>query len=70
MQLLWYVQARFRILYTLLTFILGDAEEFDNHHHRQFHQQGTKHAIVLKLSPLHTLELWCNSCVKAVRFLH
>ncbi|KAL9546515.1 hypothetical protein PS6_007625 [Mucor atramentarius] len=46
----------------------GDAEEFDNHHHRRFHQQGTKHTIVLKLSPLHTLELWCNSCVKAVGF--
>lgn len=45
----------------------GDAEEF-NTYHRHFHHQGTKHAIVLKLSPLHTLELWCNSCVKAVGF--
>ncbi|GAN09795.1 hypothetical protein MAM1_0292d09328 [Mucor ambiguus] len=40
----------------------GDAEEFSTYH-CHLHQQGTKHAIVLKLSPLHTLELWCNSCV-------
>ncbi|KAL9549548.1 hypothetical protein MBANPS3_005154 [Mucor bainieri] len=45
----------------------GGTEEFDTYH-CHFHQQGTKHAIALKLSPLHTLELWCNSCVKAVGF--
>ncbi|KAF1799705.1 hypothetical protein FB192DRAFT_1388095 [Mucor lusitanicus] len=45
----------------------GDAKEYDAYHCR-FHHQGTRHAIVLRLSPLHTLELWCNSCVKAVGF--
>ncbi|KAK4511140.1 uncharacterized protein ATC70_012352 [Mucor velutinosus] len=45
----------------------GNTKEYDTYH-CHLHQQGTKHAIVLKLSPLHTLELWCNSCVKAVGF--
>lgn len=52
-----------------LHFLLGDAKEYDAYHCR-FHHQGTRHAIVLRLSPLHTLELWCNSCVKAVGYLY
>lgn len=32
-----------------------------NHDH-----DNTKHNIVLKLSTMHCLELWCNSCLKTV----
>lgn len=30
------------------------------------HYAETKHNILFKISPLHTLELWCNSCAKTV----
>ncbi|KAI8639764.1 hypothetical protein BD408DRAFT_349332 [Parasitella parasitica] len=45
-------------------YLAGESDRDDiNHPH---HQQ--QHALALKLSPLHALELWCNACRKAVRF--
>lgn len=30
------------------------------------HFAATKHSLSIKITPLHTLEIWCNSCVKTV----
>ncbi|KAI8888567.1 hypothetical protein K501DRAFT_282674 [Backusella circina FSU 941] len=41
---------------------------FDHSDTHPEHYLSSHHSIVLKISPLHTLELWCHSCRKTIGF--